>query len=305
MSRPKPEHVFLDYDQARLDLNYTQSAWAPNADAIIAWYRSASIAAHERLACRSFAYGETPLERIDLFSAGRPGAPLVVYVHGGAWRMLDRMDGAFAAEAFVAAGIDFAVLDFASIPDARLPDMVRQVQRGIGWLSRNAAELGFDSGRVVAVGHSSGAHLVAAALTADTPERSIIPGSVSAALCASGAYDLQGAMLSARGAYLQLSAAEIDAFSPIRHLSRLACPMVVAYGSAETDEYRRQATAFHAALRAAGKQSELVLAEGSNHFEISRTLAEPDRLLFSTVMALFRGADGPRLGPYRTGRENG
>lgn len=283
MSRPKPEYVFLDYDQARLDLNYTQSAWAPNADAIIAWYRSASIAAHERLACRSFAYGETPLERIDLFSAGRPGAPLVVYVHGGAWRMLDRMDSAFAAEAFVAAGIDFAVLDFASIPDARLPDMVRQVQRGIGWLLRNSAELGFDSGRVVAVGHSSGAHLLAAALTADTPER-VIPGSVRAALCASGAYDLQGTMLSARGAYLQLSAAEVDAFSPIRHLSRLACPMVVAYGSAETDEYRRHATTFHAALQAAGKQSELVLAEGRNHFEISRTLGECGGLLFCIAM---------------------
>ena len=285
MDRSKTDHVYLDYDQARLDLNYTQSAWAPNADEIIAWYRSASIAAHERLDCHALAYGEGPLERIDLFPAGTPGAPLVIYVPGGAWRMLHRMDSAYAAEAFVTAGINFAVLDFASIPDARLPDMVRQVQRGTSWLSRQAGELGFDSRRIVLVGHSSGAHLVAAALTAATPD-SIASGTVSAALCASGAYDLEGAMLSARGTYLQLSEAEIDRFSPIRHLAGLDCPLMVAYGAAETDEYRRQATSFHAALQDAGKRSELLFAPGQNHFEISRTLADRDGLLFRATVAL-------------------
>lgn len=285
MDRPQNRHVFLDYDQARLDLNHTQSAWAPNADEIIAWYRSASIAAHDKLACRGLAYGAAPLERIDLFPAAARGAPLVVYVHGGAWRSLDRMDGAFAAEAFVAAGVNFAVLDFASIPGARLPDMVRQVQRGIGWLARQAGELDVDGRRIVVVGHSSGAHLVAAALTADTPDR-IRPGTVSAALCASGAYDLEGTMLSARGKYLQLSAAEVDMFSPIRHLAGLDCPVVVAYGAAETDEYRRHAIAFHAALQDAGKRSELLFAAGQNHFEISRTLGDPDGLLFRSAVDL-------------------
>jgi arylformamidase len=285
MNSSSPKHVYLDYDQARLDLNYTQSAWAANADEIIAWYRSASVAAHNRLACRSLAYGEAPLERIDLFPASRAGAPLAIYVHGGAWRSLDRMDGAFAAEAFVKAGISFAVLDFASIPNAGLPDMVRQVQRGVGWLSRHALELDIDAGRIVLIGHSSGAHLVAAALTADKAE-CIESGVVRGALCASGAYDLEGPMLSARGTYLRLSPAEIDMFSPARHLHRFGCPVVVAYGTAETDEYRRHATTFHTALQDAGKSSTLLVAKGQNHFEISRTLASADGLLFQAAIDL-------------------
>jgi arylformamidase len=283
--------VYLDYDQARLDLNYNQAAWAPKADEIIAWYRSASVEAHGKLACRHLAYGEGPAERIDLFPAASPGAPLVVYVHGGAWRMLDRMDSAFAAEAFVGAGMNFAALDFASIPAARLPEMVTQVQRGIGWLARHAGELGFAPRRLFVVGHSSGAHLVAAALTADTPHR-IEASTVAGALLASGAYDLEGPMLSARGRYLSLTPDEIEAFSPIRHTARLDCPVLVAYGAAETDEYRRHARTFHEALQAAGKTSTLLLAEGQNHFEVSRLLATRDSALFKALtkaMALSLG----------------
>lgn len=275
--------VFLDYDQARLDLNYNQGAWAANADEIIAWYREASLAAHRNLTCRPLAYGEGSAERIDLFPAASKRAPLVIYVHGGAWRMLDRMDSAFAAEAFVAAGMNFAVLGFASIPAVRLPEMVMQVQRGIGWLAQHASELGYNPERLFVIGHSSGAHLVAAALTAETPHR-IAPGRVAGALCASGAYDLEGPMLSARGRYLGLTAAEIAAFSPIRHVEALTCPVLVAYGEAETDEYRRHATTFHASLEKAGKATQLLRAEGQNHFEVSRMLAAQDSPIFDALM---------------------
>lgn len=285
-SRP----VYLDYDQQRLDLNYNQTAWAPNAAEIIAWYREASLAAHARLASTSLAYGVSSHERIDLFPTSVSGAPLVAYIHGGAWRLLDRMDSAYAAEAFVAAGINFAVIDFASIPAARLPDMVTQVQRGILHLSRHAEEFGCDPDRLFVIGHSSGAHLVAAALSAAT-STSIGPGVVHGALCASGAYDLEGAMLSARGAYLQLTSAEVEAFSPPRHAGRIPCPVTIAYGDGETEEYRRQARAFHESLAAAGRPSELIVAEGQNHFEISRTLTDPDGLLFKTAMRMIAAAD--------------
>ena len=282
--------VFLDYDQARLDLNYNQAAWAPNAEEIIGWYRDASLIAHERLACRRLAYGDGPAERIDLFPAATRGAPLVIYVHGGAWRMLDRMDSAFAAEAFVGMGVNYAVLDFASIPAVRLPEMVMQVQRGIRWLAEHAADLSYDPARLVVTGHSSGAHLVAAALTADTPYR-LSGNIVAGALCASGAYDLEGPMLSARGRYLALTAAEVERFSPIRSLDALACPLLIAYGEAETDEYRRHAVSFHAALQRAGKLAELLLVERQNHFEISRTLALRGGALFEAARHLISTAE--------------
>ncbi len=277
--------VFRDYDQARLDLNYNQSAWAPNAAEIIAGYRTATLAAHARLEVRPLSYGPHPAERIDLFPAPRRGAPLVVFVHGGAWNSIDRMDSAFAAPAFVESGVNFAALDFASIPAVRLPEMVGQVQRGLGWLAAQAPALGCDPARIVVVGHSSGAHLVAAALTAAT-DTAPPPGTLRGALCASGSFDLEAPMLSARGKYLQLTPGEVAAFSPARHAARVDCPLTVAYGERETDEFRRHSLEFHAALEAAGKRTRLILAPGMNHFEISLTLARRDGLLHEAALAL-------------------
>lgn len=280
----KRGHVYLDYDQQRLDLNYNQAAWAPNADEIIAWYREASLAAHARLACRSFSYGASAAERIDFFPARTKGAPLVAYVHGGAWRMLDRMDSAYAALAFVKAGVNFAVIDFASIPQARLPDMVEQVRRGVERLFDRAGDLGFDPTRLALVGHSSGAHLVAAALT--TPAGRPLRAAVAGALCASGAYDLEGTMLSARGKYLLLSPQEVADYSPVRHAGAFPCPVAVACGGRESDEYRRHARTLQAALPDTVRAGDLILAEGENHFEISRSLAMPGGLLFEAAMRL-------------------
>ncbi len=278
------EPVYLSYDQETLNLNYNQSAWATNADAIIAWYRSESLAAHAQLQPRTYEYGLSPFERIDVFATAESRAPVAIYVHGGAWRSLDRLDSAYAAANFISAGVNFAVLDFPSIPDARLPDMVNAVQRGIGWLTARHDELGFDSNRLIVIGHSSGAHLVAAALTA--PGHDALAGRVKAILCASGAYDLEGPMLSARGNYLQLTHTEIDRFSPARHANSMSCPVAIAYGTFETDEYRRHALEFHAALEATGVPVSLTRANHQNHFEISQTLAQPDGLLFKAAMQL-------------------
>jgi arylformamidase len=65
------------------------------------------------------------------------------------------------------------------------------------------------------------------------------------------------------------------ALSPQRHLGRIASPVTLLYGSHESPEFKRQAQEFAAALRAAGKQVELIHAEGYNHFEIQETLASP------------------------------
>ena len=50
-------------------------------------------------------------------------------------------------------------------------------------------------------------------------------------------------------------------------------PVIVAYGTFETPEFQRQSRDFAAAVKAAGKPVQLLVAEGYNHFEIPETLA--------------------------------
>ena len=68
-------------------------------------------------------------------------------------------------------------------------------------------------------------------------------GTVSRAVCSSGSYDLEEPMLSARVAYLQLSRAEVDTFSSVRHMKRIGFPMVVSCGTSKTDGHCRHAKA--------------------------------------------------------------
>jgi arylformamidase len=269
----------MDDTREELDRAYDQRAWAPNADEVIARYASASAEVRARVRREAdLRYGPTADEALDWFPTATAGAPVLVFVHGGAWRGGRREQYSFPAEPLVAAGAHYVALDFASIPRMRLPEMAAQVQRGIAWVSANARRFGADPARLHLAGHSSGAHLAAvAALAGPAPV-------VRSALCVSGTYDLRATMLSSRSAYIELSREEEDALSPSRHAGRLSCPVTIAFGEGESPEFRRMAVEFDAALREAGRPSELVVAPGLNHFEVLETLGRPDGLLARLVL---------------------
>jgi arylformamidase len=65
------------------------------------------------------------------------------------------------------------------------------------------------------------------------------------------------------------------ALSAQRHLDKINCPVTLVYGSLETPEFQRQSRDFAAAVRAAGKAVQIVVAPGYNHFEVNETLASP------------------------------
>jgi len=275
--------VFRDYDQAELDRQYDQRAWAANAVALINGYSIDSEIVRERLGePEVHAYGDGRAETLDLFRSHRPNAPILVFVHGGAWRALGKRDSAFAAEHFVRSGAHFAALDFALLPYVALDEMVWQVKSAIAWLYRNAAALGADRERIFVSGHSSGAHLAGAAITGDWKAEFDLPfETVKGAVCCSGVYDLEPVRRSARNRYVLLDERQVEALSPIRHVGHLACPVVIAYGERESDEFKRQARDFAAAIERhrVPVAVELVEGPGLNHFEIINTLGSPTGLL--------------------------
>src|SRR5580692_2269409 len=90
--------VWLDMDQEALDDAYDQIVYAPNRDQIGKRRLANSALALERLGKPlRFAYGPTPIEGLDVYCApslpspasggGKGGgAPVAIFVHGGAWR---------------------------------------------------------------------------------------------------------------------------------------------------------------------------------------------------------------------------
>jgi arylformamidase len=277
-AQTKSRTVWGELDQAALDDAYDQSKWAANQQQVTGRRGpNSAIALRHIAAPERRAYGETDIEKLDIYKTNATGAPIAIYVHGGAWRRGRAADFAFQAEMFVKAGVHHVIADFINVDDAKgdLMLMAAQVRRAVAWTWKNAASFGGDPNRLYLIGHSSGGHLASCVAVTDwsgygLPER-ILAGTL---LC-SGIYDLAPVRLSKRSEYVKFTDDMVETLSAMRHIGRINAPLVMAYGTCESPEFQRQSRDFAAAVKAAGKSAELTVAEGYNHFEIAETLGNP------------------------------
>ncbi len=286
MSEPA---VWLNLTQAELDAAYDQIKYAPNLPQIVKRYGTNSNAWRARSAApQRAAYGHGAIEGLDIHTTSKPGAPINIFVHGGAWRSGAARDYGFVAELFVKAGAHCVVPDFSWVQDVEgnLEPIAAQLRRAVAWVHAHAKDFGGDVGQIYVSGHSSGGHLAAVLLTTDWQKEVGLPADVlKGGLCCSGIYDLKPVGLSARSSYVKVTPAVEEALSPMRHIGQIAAPLVIAYGTLETPEFQRQAVDFAAAVRAAGKPVDLISAEGYNHFEVLETLGNPYGVLGCAALA--------------------
>src|SRR4051812_22863040 len=279
--------VWLDLDQKALDDAYDQSVWATNGKQVLGRYAELSDDVRTRLgAPQRWSYGATPVEALDVYRA-RSGAPIQIFLHGGAWRSGTAKEWAFPADMFVHRGAHFVGPDFVPVTEAGggLLAMAGQGRAAIAWIHRHAERVGGDRGRMFLSGHSSGAHLAGVVLTTDWKRLGLPSDLLKGAVLLSGMYDLKPVRLSARSRYVHLEDATEDALSPQRHLDRLRARLVVAYASLDSPEFQRQSREFAAAVKAAGKPVDLLVAHGYNHYEAPETLANPYGLLGRAALA--------------------
>jgi arylformamidase len=281
--------VWRDMDQKTLDDAYDQLVYAPNRDLILARMAAASERARKLLdPAQRAAYGPSEHERLDIYrtptlpspaSGGGKGggAPVNIFVHGGAWLRGSAAESALYAEPLVGAGAHAVIIDFVNVDQAGgdLTPMCRQVSRAFAWVWRNAESFGGDRGRIYVSAASSGAHLAACALSRGWREEDLPPDFCKGALLVGGMYDLEPVRLSARSAYVKFTDEMQEALSPQRHVDGITTPLILAHGTCETPEFQRQSRDFFAALKAKGKPVELIVGEGYNHFELFETMANP------------------------------
>ncbi len=274
--------VWRDYDQKALDDAYDQLIYAPNRDLVLGRMAAASERARQFLgAPERVAYGPSEHERLDIFctsaASASGGAPVNVFVHGGAWLRGSAAESALFAEPMVRAGAHAVIIDFinAQAAGGDLFALHRQVSRAIAYAWRNAEDFGGDPGRFYVSAASSGAHLAACALALGYKEEGLPPDFCKGAVLCSGMYDLEPVRLSSRSAYIKFTDATEQDLSPQRHVASITTPLILAIGTCETPEFDRQTHDFFAALKAAGKPAELIVGEGYNHFEMFETIASP------------------------------
>ncbi|MFO1349551.1 MAG: alpha/beta hydrolase [Gammaproteobacteria bacterium] len=269
--------VYRDYDQAALDAQYNNQATVPDYTVYVRRYAEESRAARNQLRhIAGVAYGAEPSARLDIFPAPMEKAPVLVFLHGGGWQLLSKDDSAFAAPALVAAGACYVALDFPSIPVASLDEIAAQIRAAIAWMHAHIADHGGDPDRLFVAGHSSGAHLAGLLLRDDWQAGLGLPLDViKGVLLVSGMYDLEPVRLSYRNARLQLDRAAVERNSLLRALPATGCPLVIAYGEHETDEFKRQSLSLFRAWRERKYPARSLQLNGCHHFDVIFDLADP------------------------------
>lgn len=113
----------------------------------------------------TISYGRDPLQALDVWRAkGAAGpAPLIVFVHGGGWKRGDKDNatGRFKAVHYPEQGYAFASINYRLVPAATVEQQAADVAGAVRALIDRAGSLGIDRRRIVLMGHSAGAHLVA------------------------------------------------------------------------------------------------------------------------------------------------
>lgn len=223
-------------------------------------------------------YGAHPREAFELFPAA-PGAPLVVFIHGGYWQSLTRERFAFVATPLRAAGFAVALPSYPLAPDRRLGDIVASADRSVDAIIAATIARGERPSGWFASGHSAGGHL--ALLAARRPRAVPLLGVVALSpICDIG--PLQGTSLDAA---LSLSEREIADLSPLR-LEVPAAPVRLFVGEDETPGFRNQARDYAEQARKLGHDCSAILLPERNHYTIPLEIERPLSLILSTFNEL-------------------
>ena len=281
--------VYRGFDQETLDTEYRARGTVPLEvfEEAVGRYATDSARAREALECREdVRYGDSADEVVDIFPAGG-GAPVLVFIHGGYWRMLSQKESAFMAECFVGLGAAVVTVNYSLAPEASLDTIVAQCRRALAWTHANAPSFGADPERIFVTGSSAGGHLTGAMIAGGWRAEFGVPEDIVKGACAlSGIFDLEPIRLSEVNEWAKLDEAAARRNSPIHHLPEKGCPLIVSYGGNETSEFKRQTDDYAAAWRAAGFDATYIDMAETNHFDIVFDYQDPDGRLTRALRAL-------------------
>jgi acetyl esterase len=238
------------------------------------------------------AYGSHPRHRLDVYrSAATPeqGAPMAVFVHGGAFMRGNMNSNAeiygnvaryLARHGYLAVNLEYRLA-----PAAPWPGGADDVAQALDWLRANAADYGGDPRHIVLIGHSAGgAHAAAYALGMTRAAAPADPSMQRPADAAPPAGLAGLVLISARlradalptnpnaagvRAYWGEEESRYEALSPVTHAARLAVPTLVAIAEHENphlDAYG--AEFFHRAVQGGVRGMRFVQVPGHNHTSI-------------------------------------
>lgn len=241
---------------------------------------------------KTIAYGADSLQTLEFTRAqnAQRAAPLILFVHGGGWKRGDKdsATGPWKVAHFTAKGYAFATMDYRLVPAATVEQQAQDVADALAALVKRASVLGIDCTRVVLMGHSAGAHLVA--LVGTDPRylhrAGLTYNDIAGIIPIDGAaYDVPAQIAESgrfmRSTYIQAFGDDYARQTTLSPTAQAAAPNAPSFLllHVQREDGVRQAMHLEEALRKAGTRVERHAFAGNGlrgHMEINRDLGNPD-----------------------------
>jgi pimeloyl-ACP methyl ester carboxylesterase len=154
---------------------------------------SPEVEAHKNLSYRDGPEAEAAKHKLDIYSPkGKSNAPVLFFIHGGAWKSGDRSFYPPLGSRYARVGFVTVIPSYRLAPKFQHPAQIEDVAAAFAWTMQHVAEQGGDTNRVYVAGHSAGGHL-AALLSLDDHYLTtyhLSPKAIRGVLALSGVYDL-------------------------------------------------------------------------------------------------------------------
>lgn len=284
-------------DSEWFDRMYNNRARVPETPQILStWAERSALARQSITADLDVRYGPHASETLDIFPSRFTGAPVLVFLHGGYWRALDKADHSFLAPAFVEQGACVVIPNYALCPGTdtdkvTVPRIVMQMVAALDWVWRSVQRYGGDPSNITVAGHSAGGQLAAMMLACNWHQfdANLPIGLVRKALSISGVYDLEPIRHVPSLPELKLTAEDARLCSPAAFSAPKQGFLYSFAGGNESEEFLRQNRLIQ---RRWGKRRVPVASvlPGLHHFSVLESLIENGSTLNTMAVQLMKRA---------------
>jgi arylformamidase len=281
--------VYKQYDQTALDRQYNNRLQVPEyAIHLQRWEDTSREAEKKFKSLHDIAYGDHERERLDIYPSSKKKAKTLVFIHGGYWQKLDKSLFQFVAEAFLPYEFTIVLITYPLAPSASLDTIVASCKKAVQWIHANIHQYNGDPDEVYVAGHSAGGHLAVMLMTAGGPHSNTpFPAGLIKGVCAmSGLFDLEPIRISEINEIMKLDEHAVAGNSPVDLIPVCPCPMAIAVGAGESDEFIAQSEALYFSWQKHNVPMELLRLPAINHYSIVESFADKNSSLHAAMLQL-------------------